>query len=108
MDSVITTLISCRLLQRQGSNKQTNMKKLDQTKYPQFAKEAIKRLRTEKRLSQAEFAETLNVAQQQVAAWENGVRVPKIEALLNIMKVFETGFTLRMDGENAGIFFTEN
>ena len=54
--------------------------------------ENIYKLRTEKRLSQGDLAEALEVSRQSVSKWENDAAVPELEKLINMSKLF--GVTL--------------
>lgn len=46
--------------------------------------EQIKKYRLEAKLSQKELGERLGISQQQIAQYENGKRIPKIETINNI------------------------
>lgn len=48
----------------------------------------LKRLRKEKRLSQIELAEILNVSQSTITCWENGTRRPNIDMMPIIADFF--------------------
>lgn len=50
--------------------------------------QVLKALRNEKRISQAELAKALNVAQNTVANWENGVREPDNATIAKIANYF--------------------
>ena len=53
---------------------------------------AIARLRLERNLTQAQLAEIIGVSQQQLGGWENGVRKPKLNALIKIAKALNVDF----------------
>ena len=48
----------------------------------------LKVLRQKSGLSQIQLAHCLNVSQQAVAKWENGVANPRADTLLEIAKIF--------------------
>ncbi|MDE6705622.1 MAG: helix-turn-helix domain-containing protein [Treponemataceae bacterium] len=50
--------------------------------------EQIKKLRTNKRLSQIELADKLCVTKQSVSNWENENIMPSIEMLIRIAEIF--------------------
>ena len=52
-------------------------------------KDMIRRLRTEKGLSQDELAEKLFVTRQAVSRWENGETTPNPETLKRLSRVFD-------------------
>ena len=52
-------------------------------------KDMIRRLRTEKGLSQDELAEKLFVTRQAVSRWENGETVPNTETLKLLSRLFD-------------------
>lgn len=54
--------------------------------------EKIYRLRTEKKLSQGDLAEILNVSRQSVSKWETGASVPDLDKLVKMSDLF--GVTL--------------
>ena len=49
---------------------------------------AIKTMRKNFKMTQAELAEKMNLSQSAVAKWENGECLPKAEMLLRLSKVF--------------------
>ena len=53
----------------------------------------IKRLRTEKHLTQEELAEQLHVTRQAVSAWETGKALPDVETLERIAAALGTDVT---------------
>ena len=48
--------------------------------------ETLKKLRTERGLSQQKLAEQMYVTRSTVARWENGTRVPDLPTLMSIAK----------------------
>ncbi len=54
--------------------------------------ENIYRLRTERNLSQGDFADALDVSRQSVSKWENNSAVPELEKLVKMAELF--GITL--------------
>lgn len=54
-----------------------------------YLSEKLYELRKEKKLSQEELAEKLNVARQTISKWENGITIPDTNNLLEISKIFE-------------------
>ena len=54
-----------------------------------YLSEKLYELRKEKKLSQEELAEKLNVARQTISKWENGTTVPDTNNLIEISKIFE-------------------
>ena len=54
--------------------------------------ENIYRLRTQRNLSQEDFAAALEVSRQSVSKWENGTAVPELEKLIKMSQLF--GITL--------------
>jgi transcriptional regulator with XRE-family HTH domain len=54
--------------------------------------ENIYRLRTERNLSQGDFADALEVSRQSVSKWENNSAVPELEKLMKMAELF--GITL--------------
>lgn len=53
--------------------------------------EQIKKYRLEAKLSQRELGERLGISQQQIAQYENGKRIPKIETINNIAGALGVG-----------------
>ncbi len=51
--------------------------------------DVLRQLRKSRGLTQARFAELMNVAQATVASWENGTRKPDIETISQIADVLE-------------------
>lgn len=51
--------------------------------------EKIQKLRKEKKLSQEQLAEKLNVSRQAVSKWESGQSYPEMEKLIEMTKIFE-------------------
>ena len=65
--------------------------------------EQIKKLRTNKRLSQIELADKLCVTKQSVSNWENENIMPSIEMLIRIAEIFgvTTDFLLGLSEEHT-------
>lgn len=57
----------------------------------------IKELRKMANLTQKEFADRLNVKQSTVNCWENGKRVPSIETLSEIARLFKISANFLLD-----------
>ena len=53
---------------------------MDQKKIGRFLRE----LRTEKKLTQAQFAEIIGVTNRSISRWENGVNMPDFDVLIQI------------------------
>lgn len=51
--------------------------------------ENIYKLRTERKLSQEDFASAMEVSRQSVSKWENNMAVPELEKLIKMAKLFE-------------------
>lgn len=51
--------------------------------------ENIYRLRTKRKMSQEDFASTMEVSRQSVSKWENDMAVPELEKLMKMAKLFE-------------------
>lgn len=56
-------------------------------------------LRKEKRMSQQELAEALNVSRQAVSRWETGVSVPSMENLLALSRAFGVSVNEFINGD---------
>ncbi len=67
---------------------------MDQKKIGRFLKE----LRSEKGLTQEQFAEELGVSNRSVSRWENGASMPDFDVLLQIADYFEVGIDEILDG----------
>ena len=65
--------------------------------------ERIKKLRTERGLSQVDLAKELNVSKQSVSNWENDSIQPSIEVLVKIAHFFSVS-TDYLLGEDSRIF----
>ena len=67
--------------------------------------ENLKRIRSEKGLSQQELAKRVGVSQTAIYQWEKGTRTPKIEAiakLANVLAIHPTQlFTVKEDGKQV-------
>lgn len=48
----------------------------------------LKYLREKRGWSQDELATCLNVARSTISCWENGIRIPKIDKIMEIAKIF--------------------
>lgn len=68
---------------------------LDQIKIGHFLKE----LRNEKELTQAQFAEIVNVSNRTVSRWENGNNMPDLDILIEISEYYDVTLTEIFDGE---------
>jgi len=68
---------------------------VDQKKIGYFLKE----LRKEKRITQEEFAEKLNVSGRTVSRWETGNNMPDISLLVEISEFFDVSITEIINGE---------
>ena len=64
--------------------------------------EAIKRLRMENNLTQAEMADRLSVSPQAVSRWENGQAYPDIELFTKIADCFHVTVDELMGREISG------
>lgn len=49
----------------------------------------LKKLRSDKKLSQRQLAALLGVSQQAVAGWETGSRQPRLPLILSLSKIFD-------------------
>lgn len=68
---------------------------MNQQKIGQFLKE----LRNEKKLTQAELAETLGVTNRSISRWENGVTMPDFDLLIELAKTYDVEVMEILDGE---------
>ena len=68
---------------------------MDQIKIGAF----IKELRKEKRLTQEQLAEKLNVSGRTVSRWETGTNMPDISLLTELAEFFDVSITEIIDGE---------
>lgn len=68
---------------------------MNQQKIGQFLKE----LRNEKKLTQAELAETLGVTNRSISRWENGVTMPDFDLLIELAKKYDVEVMEILDGE---------
>lgn len=59
----------------------------------------ISRLRAEKRLSQGELADILNVSRQSVSKWETDASVPDLDKLVKLSRVFDVTLDELVTGE---------
>lgn len=53
----------------------------------EFSKQ-IKKIRTEKQLTQEQLAQQLNVSRQTISSWENNRNLPDLEMVVSIAKLF--------------------
>ena len=68
---------------------------MDQIKIGAF----IKELRKEKRLTQEQLAEKLNVSGRTVSRWETGTNMPDISLLTELAEFFDVSIPEIIDGE---------
>lgn len=61
----------------------------------------MKRIRTERGLSQEKLAEQLNVSRQTVSKWENGLAVPSGDNLNQLGKALGVSVDFLLNGERA-------
>lgn len=66
--------------------------------------ERLKKLRTEKHLSQKELAEKLEMSQQAIAKWENNQTTPNPEMLVRIADFFDVSADYLLGRINQDIF----
>lgn len=59
----------------------------------------LKELRTEKGLTQEQFAEIVNVSNRTVSRWENGNNMPDLDILIQISDYYEIDLRELLDGE---------
>lgn len=64
-------------------------------------KQRLKQLREDKKISQAELARELNVAQGTIGNWETGKRTPDINTLKVIANYFNVTIDYLMENENS-------
>lgn len=58
-------------------------------------------LRQEKKLSQRQLAEKLNVTRQAISKWENGLRLPSPEMLIALSEFFEVSINEILKGKRV-------
>lgn len=68
---------------------------INQKKIGQF----LRKLRTEKNLTQEQFAEVIGVTNRSISRWENGVNMPDFDVLIQIAEYFDVGIEEILDGE---------
>ena len=68
---------------------------MDQIKIGQF----LKRLRTEKSLTQEKLAELIGVSNRSVSRWENGNTMPDFDLLIELSKFYDVSIDEIMDGK---------
>ena len=61
----------------------------------------ISRLRTEKKLSQGDLADTLGVSRQSVSKWETDASVPELDKLVKLSQLFGVTLDELVTGETA-------
>ena len=61
--------------------------------------ETIYRLRTEKNLSQGDFAEKLEISRQSISKWENNIAIPDLEKIIKLSEIFEVSLDELVKGE---------
>ena len=54
----------------------------------------IRYLRKKKNLNQQQFADILKVPRATLSCWENGIRTPKIDKIIDIANFFETDLNI--------------
>lgn len=68
---------------------------MDQIKIGQF----LKRLRTEKSLTQEKLAELIGASNRSVSRWENGNTMPDFDLLIELAKFYDVSIDEIMDGK---------
>lgn len=68
---------------------------MNQQKIGQF----LKKMRNEKKLTQAELAEMLGVTNRSISRWENGATMPDFDLLIELAKYYEVEVGEILDGE---------
>lgn len=58
-------------------------------------------LRQERKLSQRQLAEKLNVTRQAISKWENGLRLPSPEILIVLSEFFEVSINEILKGKRV-------
>lgn len=64
-------------------------------------KDKIVSLRKEKRISQEELAERLNISRQAIAKWENGESYPDIDNLILLSNIFSISIDGLLKNDNC-------
>ena len=59
----------------------------------------LKELRKEKRITQEEFSEILNVSSRTISRWETGTNLPDISLLVDIAEFYDVSITEIINGE---------
>ncbi len=72
---------------------------MDQQKVGRF----LKKLRSEKSITQAELAEKLGVSNRSISRWENGATMPDFDYLIQLAKYFDVEVGELLDGERKEI-----
>lgn len=65
----------------------------------------LQNIRKEKRITQEELADKLNVSRQAVSKWESGQTMPEIEKIIQIAKMYDVSldYLLKDEDENVEI-----
>ena len=64
--------------------------------------EQIYKFRCEKKLSQSELAEALDVSRQSVSKWETGAAVPELSKLMLMSELFGVSLDELVNGSESG------
>lgn len=59
-----------------------------------FLGKNLKYLRTKNKLKQHELAEALNIPRTTLSCWENGIRTPKLDKIIDIANFFKTDLNI--------------
>ncbi len=59
-----------------------------------FFSKNLRYLRERKKLEQQDLAEQLNIPQSTLSCWENGIRTPKVEQIIDIANYFGVGIDI--------------
>lgn len=65
--------------------------------------EKLCKYRKERKLSQAEIAEKLNVTRQKVSRWEHGTSVPNIETMKQLAEIYGVNVTEMLQQEEKNL-----
>lgn len=68
---------------------------MNQQKVGQF----LKKLRSQKSITQAELAEVLGVSNRSISRWENGITMPDFDLVIELAKYYEVEVGEILDGE---------
>ena len=66
----------------------------------EIIKNRIKELRIENNFTQVQLANKIGFSQSIIAQWENGTKIPSIEALINFAKLFNCSTDYLLGLEN--------